>query len=208
MKIAFTVLALSLAAPATGLAASSTWDIDEAHTNAGFSVRHLMVSNVKGEFGKTTGTLVLDETDVTKSTVEATIDAATIDTREAKRDGHLKSADFFDVEKHPSITFKSTKVEKVKGAKEKLKVTGDLTIKGVTKAVVLDVTMPATETKLPKEMGGVVKRGAVATTKINRHDFDISWNSKLDGGGVVVGDQVAITLEIELNKRADGPATN
>ena len=206
MKTGFTALALALALPAS--AAAATWEIDNSHSYAGFSVRHMMVSNVKGDFGKVAGTLVLDEKDVTKSTVEATIDASTIDTRDAKRDGHLKTADFFDVEKHPNITFKSTKVEKVKGSKEKLKVTGDLTIKGVTKPVVLDVQLPAAETVLPKEMGGVTKRGAVATTTINRKDFGVSWNANLDKGGVAVGDEVAITLEIEFNKRADAPATN
>lgn len=207
MKNGLAALALALAAPTPAFAATSNWDIDPVHAYAGFSVRHMMVTNVKGEFGKVTGSLVLDESDITKSTVEATIDATTIDTREPKRDAHLKSPDFFDVEKHPTLTFKSTKVEKVKGAKDKLKVTGDLTIRGVTKPVVLDVEIPATETKLPKEMGGVVKRGARATTTINRQDFGVSWNSKLDSGGVVVGDEVSVTLEIELNKRVEAAAT-
>lgn len=206
MKNGLMTLALALTASTQALAATSTWDIDPVHANAGFSVRHMMVTNVKGEFGKITGSLVLDESDITKSTVEATIDATTIDTREPKRDAHLKSPDFFDVEKYPTLTFKSTKVEKVKGAKDKLKVTGDLTLHGVTKAVILDVEMPATETKLPKEMGGVVKRGARATTTINRQDFGVSWNTKLDGGGVVVGDEVSVTLEIELNKRVEAAA--
>ena len=198
MKIRSAALALALAFPAPALA--SAWDIDTSHSWAGFTVRHMMVANVKGEFGKVTGTLDLDEKDVTKSKVTATIDAATIDTRDAKRDAHLRSADFFDVEKHPGITFSSTKVERVKGAKDKLKVTGDLTMRGVTKPVVLDVEFPSTVV--------ANKRGATATTRINRHDFGVSWNKSLDAGGVVVGDEVAITLEIEFNKRADAPATN
>ena len=202
MKIGFATLALALVIPASSFA--SSWEIDNSHTHAGFSVRHMMVSNVKGDFGKVEGVLQLDDKDVTKSTVEATIDATTIDTREPKRDAHLKNPDFFDVEKHPSITFKSTKVEKAKG--DKLKVTGDLTIKGKTKSVVLNVDFPKTEVALPAQMGGGVKRGAIATTTINRQDFGVSWNSKLDKGGLAVGDEVAITLEIEFNKRPDATA--
>src|SRR5687767_15513584 len=203
MKIGFATLALALVIPASSFA--SSWEIDNSHTHAGFSVRHMMVSNVKGDFGKVEGVLQLDDKDVTKSTVEATIDATTIDTREPKRDAHLKNPDFFDVEKHPSITFKSTKVEKAKG--DKLKVTGDLTIKGKTKSVVLNVDFPKTEVALPAQMGGGVKRGAIATTTINRQDFGVSWNSKLDKGGLAVGDEVAITLEIEFNKRPDRKST-
>ena len=191
-----------LLAPALSLAA--TYEIDPAHSTAQFTVRHMMVTNVRGVFGKIAGTLKLDDKDVTKSTVEATIDASTIDTGNEKRDGHLKSPDFFDVEKNPNLIFKSTKVEKA--GKGKLKVTGDLTMRGVTKPAVLDVTWPENEVKVPAEMGGGVKRGATATTKINRKDFGISWNSKMDGGGVVVGDEVAISIELELDKKDAAPA--
>jgi polyisoprenoid-binding protein YceI len=187
------VAALALAAlPA--LAQTSTWKIDSSHAHTTFTVRHLVITNVRGEFGKTEGTLTLDEADVTKSKVEATIDMASINTREAKRDEHLKSPDFFDVAKFPKMTFKSTKVEKA--ADGKLKVTGDLTLKGVTKSVTLDVAGPTKEIKDP---WGNVKRGIAATGKINRQDFGVSW-SKVIEAGPVVGDEVAIEIEAELAK--------
>lgn len=187
-----------LAAPSLALAAS--WEIDSAHSSAQFSVRHMMVSNVKGEFGKVTGTVNVDEKDVTKSTVEATIDARTINTREPKRDEHLRGAEFFDTAKYPDITFKSTSVKKA--GKDKLKVTGDLTMHGVTKPVVLDVVGPSKEVKDP---WGNTKVGATATTKVNRKDFGLNWNKALETGGMVVGEEVAITLDLELNKKATAP---
>lgn len=190
---AVTALAL-LAVPE--LASASTWEIDGGHSAAQFSVRHLMVSNVRGEFGKVTGTVNLDDKDVTKSTVEATIDASTINTREEKRDQHLKSADFFDVAKFPSITFKSKRVAKAGG--DNLKVTGDLTIHGVTKEIVLNVEGLAKPTKDP---WGNTKSGATATTKISRKDFGLTWNKALETGGVVVGEDVNITIDIELLKK-------
>ena len=193
-----------LLVPALSLAA--TYEIDGAHSTAQFTVRHMMVTNVRGVFGKVVGTVNVDEKDVTKSTVEATIDAATIDTGNEKRDGHLKSPDFFDVEKNPNLIFKSTKVEKA--GKGKLKVTGDLTMRGVTKPAVLEVVWPENEVKVPVEMGGGVKRGATATTKLNRKDFGISWNSKMDGGGVVVSDEVAISIELELDKKDTAAPTD
>lgn len=196
-------LTVSLAAAsflfAPSLALASTWEIDGAHSTAQFTVRHMMVTNVRGVFGKMAGTINLDDKDPTKSTVEATIDASTIDTGNEKRDGHLKSADFFDVANHPQLTFKSTKV--AKAGKNKLKVTGDLTMRGVTKPVVLDVEWPENEIKVPAAMGGGVKRGATATTKVNRQDFGITWNNPMEGGGVVVGDEVAISIELELDKK-------
>jgi polyisoprenoid-binding protein YceI len=186
--------ALALALPGLALGASSTWQIDPAHTHAIFGVRHLVISTVKGEFGKTTGTLVLDDADVTKSKVEATIDATTVNTREPKRDEHLRSADFFDVAKHPTLTFKSTKVEKA--GEGKLRVAGDLTIRGVTKSVTLDISGPTQEIKDP---WGNAKRGVSATTKINRKDFGLAWSKSIEAGPVV-GDEVTIEIEAELAK--------
>ena len=177
----------------TATAHASTWNIDSAHSSAQFAVRHLMVSTVRGTLGKVTGTAIIDDSDISKSIVEATIDVAGIDTREPKRDDHLKSPDFFDVAKYPTIIFKSTKVEKVSDTK--YKATGALTIKGKTKEVVLDVEGS------PKPMTdpmGNSKLGGVAHTTINRQDFGVSWNKALDGGGLVVGDDVDITIDIEL----------
>jgi len=179
-----------LALPAVAFAAD-TWNIDSSHTQTGFSVKHFTISNVRGDFDKTEGKVVIDEADITKSTVEATIDAASISTRDAKRDGHLKSPDFFDVAKFPTITFKSTKVEK---AGENLKVTGDLTMHGVTKPVVLDVTGPSKEMKDPY---GMTRRALSATGKLNRKDFGVSY-----GPDAVVSDLVTITIEAELVKEA------
>jgi len=152
----------------------------------------MLISTVRGEFTKTEGSVTIDPADVTKSSVEATIDAASVNTRDEKRDGHLKSPDFFDVAKFPKITFKSTKVEKA--GEGKLKVTGDLTLHGVTKAVVLDVTGPSAEVKDPY---GALRRGLSATTTINRKDFGVSY-----GPDAVVSDAVAITIDAELLKQA------
>jgi polyisoprenoid-binding protein YceI len=188
------VAALVLAAPSAAFA--TEYVIDSAHSGASFAVKHLMVSNVRGTFSNVTGTVNYDEKDVTKSTVEATIDAKTIDTDEPKRDEHLRSPDFFDTEKHPTITFKSTKVEPA--SEGMLKVTGNLTMHGVTKPVVMDVEGLTQEVKDP---WGNSKRGATATTKINRKDFGLTWNKALEAGGVAVGDEVKITLDVELNKK-------
>jgi len=187
----FVALAALVALPA----AASTWDVDPAHTESSFVVKHMMVSNVRGQFGKTTGVIEQDDKDITKSSATITIDATTIDTREPKRDAHLKSADFFDVEKYPTITFKSTKV--VKGeASNALKVTGDLTMHGVTKPVVLNLEYT------PETLaGGKVRRGVTATTKVNRKDFGLNWNRSIEAGGVIVGEDVAITVEMELIKQ-------
>ncbi len=177
-----------------GDASASSYNIDPAHSAAEFSVRHMMVTNVRGQFSKLTGTVNIDDNDITKSTVEATIDVSTVDTREPKRDGHLKSPDFFDVAKFPTMTFKSKKVEKTA---DKLKVTGDLTMHGVTRTVVLDVDGPTPEINA---MGGT-KRGLTATTKLSRKDFGLIWNKTLDAGGVAVGDEVTITIDLELAKK-------
>jgi len=175
---------------------ASTWEIDPAHSSATFSIRHMTISNVRGEFGKVTGTVNWDDADVAKSTAEATLDATTINTHEPKRDAHLKSPDFFDVEKNPTITFKSTQVQKV-GA-DHVKITGNLTIHGVTRPVILD----ATYTGIVKDPGGNTRRGASAKTKLNRKDFGLTWNKSLEAGGVLVGDEVDIALELELAKKA------
>jgi polyisoprenoid-binding protein YceI len=184
-------LALAVAVLPTLTLAADAWKIDGSHTQAGFSVKHFMISTVRGDFDKTEGKVMLDEADITKSTVEATIDMASVSTRDEKRDAHLKNADFFDVAKFPKMTFKSTKVEK---AGEGLKVTGDLTMKGVTKPVVLDVVGPTKEIKDP---WGNTRRGLSATTKLNRKDFGVSY-----GPDAVVSDSVTVTIEAELVKEA------
>ena len=194
-KLLASLLALS---PALALAAGTTWNVDPSHSQVGFAVKHLVISNVRGEFGAYQGKVVLDEADVTKSSVAATLDVNSLNTKVADRDAHLKSADFFDVAKYPSITFKSTKV--AKAGKDELKVTGDLTLHGVTKPVVLDVsTSPEV-----KGMYGETRRGFAATTTIDRKDYGLTWN-KLVEAGPAVGDQVRIVLDLELVK--DQPKT-
>ncbi len=177
------------------LSQASTWKIDPDHSNVGFKVRHLMVSNVKGSFEKFSGTVEINEKDITKSHVSVSIDTASVNTNVQKRDAHLKSADFFDVAKFPAMTFVSKKV--ASAGKDKLKVTGDLSLHGVTREVVLDVEGPAVESKDP---WGNYRSGVVATTKINRKDFGLLYNAALETGGVAVGEEVAITLEIEMIK--------
>jgi len=177
------------------IASATIWNIDPDHSNVGFKVRHLMVSNVKGSFEKFTGTIDINDKDITKSKVEVTIDTASINTNVQKRDEHLRSADFFDVAKYPTMTFVSKKV--AKAGKDSLKVTGDLTLHGVTREVVLDVEPLAMESKDP---WGNLRRGTTATTKINRKDFGLVWNKALETGGVAVGEEVLITLEIEMIK--------
>jgi polyisoprenoid-binding protein YceI len=174
-----------------------TYDIDPSHSSATFKVRHLMVSNVRGELGRITGQVFIDESDLSRSSVEATIDATAINTRDEKRDAHLRSPDFFDVQTHPTITFKSSRV--AAGKSGHLVVTGALTIRGITKEVTLDVEPLSPEVRDP---WGNDKRGVSATTRINRKDFEVSWNAALDGGGLVVGDEVSVTLEVELGRRA------
>jgi polyisoprenoid-binding protein YceI len=189
--------ALAALAPALVLAEPSVWKLDPSHTHSTFTIRHLVISNVRGEFRSTNGTVKLDDRDPTRSSVEAVIDAASIHTREDKRDAHLRSADFFDVEKHPTITFRSTKVEK---AGEGYKVTGDLTLHGVTKPVVLDVTALTPEIK---DMQGKARRGLSARTSLDRRDFGLTW-SKMVEAGPVVGNEVKIEIEAEMVK--DAPA--
>lgn len=185
---------LALALPVLASAQASTWDLDPANTHASFTVRHMGVSNVRGEFEKVTGKVVLDEKDVTRSTVEASIDAASIGTRVEKRDADLRSENFFDVAKHPTISFKSTKIEKAGG--DKLKVTGDLTMHGVTKPVVLEVTGPTP----PLKAFGRTVRGATATTRLNRKDWGLAYNALIEVTPIV-GDEVNIDISVELVKQ-------
>jgi polyisoprenoid-binding protein YceI len=174
--------------------AATTWNIDPVHSHAGFKVRHMMISNVKGEFKGVTGTLKLDSADLTKSGVEVSLDAATINTGDVQRDAHLKSADFFDLDKFPTLTFKSNRVSEKDGV---LTVAGDLTIHGLTRNVVFEVDGPSAPTKDP---WGNTRIGLEATTLINRKDFGLTWNAALETGGILVGDDVNITLDIQFIK--------
>lgn len=175
--------------------ATTTWNIDPVHSNAQFKVKHMMISNVKGEFNAVTGTLKYDSENVGNSYVEASIDAKTINTRDAQRDGHLKSADFFDVEKFPTLNFKSTRVTKKSDGE--LAVAGDLTIHGVTRNVTFEVEGPSEPMKDP---WGNLRVGLSATTKINRKDFGLTWNAALETGGILVGEEVTITLDVQFIK--------
>lgn len=179
------------ARPAPG---PNTWEIDSNHTTAGFSVRHMMVTNVHGSFGKVSGTIQYDGTDVSTIAADVTVDATTIDTNNERRDNHLKSADFFDVANHPTITFKSRRVEKT--ADGRFTLIGELTMRGVTREVALDVEGPSQVVNA----GRVFKIGASASTTLNRQDYGLKWNRALEAGGVTVGDEVKITLEIEANR--------
>ena len=189
--VALTCLALQSVA----LAAPEVYEFDKAHSSPSFKVRHFF-TQVPGRFDDFTGTVTWDEADPTKSSVEITIQAASINTGNTKRDDHLKSADFFDAAKFPTLTFKSTKIEK--GASEgHYKVSGDLTIRGVTKPVVVELEA------LGFGDTGMGKRGGFnGTLKINRQDFGVSWNKKLDKGGTVLGDDVAIEFPVEVVKKS------
>jgi polyisoprenoid-binding protein YceI len=186
----------TIAPAATSAATTTTWNIDPAHSSAEFKVKHMMISNVKGKFSGITGVLHRFEADHTKSTLEVSIDASTINTQDAQRDGHLKGPDFFHVEKFPAMTFKSTHIEK-KG--DGFAVTGDLTIHGETRPVTLNVEEVSEPAKDP---WGNTRIGLSATTKINRKDFGLTWNSTLEAGGVLVGEDVTIGLDVELIKAA------
>jgi polyisoprenoid-binding protein YceI len=180
-----------------GAARASTWDMDPSHSQIGFVVKHLMITDVHGLFKTFTGTVELDDKDATKSKIDLSIDIGSVNTGDDKRDGHLKSADFFDAEKFPKMTFKSTKI--VKAGKDKYKVHGDLTIKDQTKPVELAVEGPGKQVKDP---WGGTRSAVTATGKIKRKDFGITWNKDLDGGGVVVGEEVKLELSVELLKKA------
>lgn len=182
-------------AAVTATPATTTWTIDPSHSHVEFAVRHMMIATVRGRFADVTGTVVTDESDPAKAEVDVVIDVNSIDTREAKRDEHLKSADFFDAATYPVITFKSTRVTGVPGALFKL--IGDLTIHGVTREVTLDVT---SEGRATDPWGGE-RAGYSAATRINRKDFGLTWNQALETGGLLVGDEIKIALDLELVKQ-------
>lgn len=188
------IVSLALLAPLNVLAAS--YNLDPFHSSIQFKVKHLMITNVAGVFEKFKGSVFIDEQDLTRSKVDVSVEMASLNTNIAKRDDHLRSPDFFDVAKFPTMTFVSTKVEKA--GPDKLKVTGNLTIKGVTRPVVLAVDGPTGEIRGPQ---GEFKRGASATAAVNRQDFGVSWSKKLDGGGLVVADDVYISIDTELVKQ-------
>jgi polyisoprenoid-binding protein YceI len=172
----------------------TTWEIDPSHTEIGFSVKHLMISTVRGRFSGVKGSVFLDSQDVSRSSAEVEIDASTIDTREEKRDGHLRSADFFDVEKYPAITFRSRRIESLGG--NRFRVTGDLTIRDVTREIVLD----ATEEGRGRDPWGGERVGFTATGKIDRREFGLTWNQALEAGGVMVSNEIKLSIEAQAVK--------
>jgi polyisoprenoid-binding protein YceI len=174
---------------------TTTWNIDPAHAIAEFKVKHMMIANVKGQFSKVSGALFLDESDLANSRVEATIEAASIHTRDEQRDAHLKSPDFFDVEKFPTLHFKSENISIVRDGE--LGVEGDLTIRAVTRKVRFSVEGPTPPAKDP---WGNTRVAISATTKINRKDFGLTWNAALETGGILVSDEVTLTLDVEFVK--------
>jgi polyisoprenoid-binding protein YceI len=174
---------------------TTTWNIDPVHSMAEFKVKHMMIANVKGQFSKVSGALFLDESDLAKSRIEASIEAASVHTRDDQRDAHLKSADFLDVEKFPTLHFKSKSISIVRDGE--LSVDGDLTIHGVTRNVHFAVEGPTPPTKDP---WGNTRVAISASTKINRKDFGLTWNAALETGGILVGEEVTITLDVEFVK--------
>jgi polyisoprenoid-binding protein YceI len=183
------------ATPMSAGTASSTWNIDPAHSATEFKVRHMMISYVKGKFSGISGVLKLDETDYSRSTVEVSIPSANVSTVDDKLDAHLKKEDFFDVEKFPTLTFKSTSIRSTGG--QDYEVTGDLTIRGITKSVSLSVNDLSEPSKDP---WGNQRIGLSGTTKVNRKEFGLVWNAPLEFGGVLVGDEVTITLDVQFIK--------
>ncbi|MBI3785827.1 MAG: polyisoprenoid-binding protein [Deltaproteobacteria bacterium] len=196
MRKAWIVAAAGLLVALPLMVHAATFEIDSAHTSAQFAVKHLMVSTVRGTLGKVSGTANVDESDLAKSSVEATIDVKGVDTREEKRDNHLRGPDFFDADNHPTIHFKSTKVETLGG--DKFNIAGDLTIRGITKPVVLAVEGSP---KPFKDPFGNERMGGVARARINRKDFGMAFSKTMDNGGVVVADDVDITIDLELTRR-------
>ena len=172
------------------------WNIDQTHSDVHFSVRHMVVSKVRGRFTKLTGSLELDEDDLTRSSVAATIDASSIDTGTEQRDAHLRSPDFFDVEKFPELGFRSKRVEKLGG--DRYRVVGDLTIRDVTREIALDAEYGGRA----KDPWGNERVGFVATTALDRKDFGLGWNQVLEAGGVLVGDRIEIELDVQAVKAA------
>lgn len=194
LKIAAAVAAFAL----PSFAQTGTWDVDPAHSKGVFSVKHLGISTVRGELSKASGHAEINDNDVTKSQIEVTLGAATVNTGQEDRDKDLRSTNFLDVEKYPTMSFKSKSISKGPGGT--LKLTGDLTIHGVTKEVTFDVDGPSPAIKDP--FGAGLRRGASATAKINRKDFGIVWNHLMDNGGLMVSDDVTITIDLELVKKA------
>jgi len=186
-----TIAWLFIAAPS--FAGTSAWKIDRDHTSAQFKVQHMVITSVRGEFSDVQGKVLLDDQDLTRSSVEAVISADSISTNHAKRDAHLKSADFFDVAKFPDLTFTSKKV--VKEGENKFHILGDLTMHGVTKEVELQVSGP---TRAIKDPWGNTRMGAQASTVVDRRDFGLTWNKLLEAGGLLVGNEVEITIDVEL----------
>ena len=182
----------TLAVPQTS---TTTWNIDPAHAVAEFKVKHMMISNVKGQFAKVSGVLTFDEANLANSRIDAMIEVSSIATGDAQRDTHLRSVDFFDVEKFPRMTFTSAKVSVVGDGE--LTVEGNLSIRDITRKVTFKVEGP---TQAAKDPWGNTRRGLSATTKINRKDFGLNWNAALETGGILVGEEVAITLEVEFVK--------
>ncbi|GAB4108496.1 MAG: YceI family protein [Acidobacteriota bacterium] len=191
-----TVLSCVLVSAAGASLEAAVYQVDPTHSVVGFSVRHLMITNVRGEFTDYSATVNWDPQDPSSFSVEAVIKVSSINTRNERRDNHLRSADFFDAENHPEMKFTSRRVSR--SGEGKLQVTGDLTIRGVTRQVTLDVEGP---TPAIKDPWGNERIGAVATTTINRTDFGLNWNQALEAGGVVVGEEVTINLELELVKQ-------
>lgn len=198
-RIAYALIAvLVTAAPAL----AQTWQIDTAHSRAQFTVRHLMISNIRGDFGAVTGTVDYDGKDITKAKVNATIDVKSISTRVEKRDEHLKTDDFLDVANHPTMTFVSTAITPAAGGKYNM--TGNLTIRGTTKPVTFELTTPSG----PITTRGTTKIGASASGKINRKDFGVKYHEVMDNGGLGVADEVFIQLDVELIQRAPRTSSN
>ena len=192
MKRSIMILLFCLALCAPSIAMAATYQLDADHSSIQFKIRHLTVSNVMGTFNKFKGTAAVEGEDLATLKVEVAIDAASVDTGHEKRDEHLRNADFLDVAKYPTITFVSKKV--IKGDPGKLKVIGDLTLHGVTREITVDLEGPTPEVKDP---WGNFRRGATGTAKIDRRDFGITWNKALDTGGLVVGNEVGIQVDIE-----------
>jgi polyisoprenoid-binding protein YceI len=196
MRIRLSLVSALLLMSTAAFAQTTVWEIDPSHSSAQFAVRHMMVSTVRGDFSKVTGQVKMNGKDPKSAMVDATIDATSINTRDEKRDGHLKSPEFLDVAKYPTMTFKSKKIETGSGGAWKLM--GDLTIHGVTKPVTFDVQPLSAEGKDP---WGNTRVGTTATTKISRKEFGLNWNKALETGGVLVGDEVNLTLDVELVKK-------
>jgi polyisoprenoid-binding protein YceI len=190
------LLALTAIAALSAAAFAGSWDLDQAHSKVGFTVKHMGISSVDGTFGKYTATVNYDEKNPASLTFEATIDASSVNTGNEKRDGHLQSPDFFDVASSPNITFKSTKTEAVSPGK--LKVTGDFTMRGITKSITLDVT--GFDKVIETPWGTRVAAGT-ATGEINRHDFNMKFDNTLPGGDLIVGDIVKLNISVEINQK-------